>query len=69
MNTTQTEEVIKKMADNLRNAASRLDSCAAKMKETNDLSYAAEALQEIANLVPNLRIDLLVTRPLRELMK
>lgn len=67
MNVLPTVEVIKNMAYNLRHAASHLDSYAEKMKETNDLSYAAEVLQEIANLGPNLRMDLLVTRPLREM--
>lgn len=62
-----TAKVIESMADELRARAAELRGVAIRMRETNDLSYAAEALNIIVNSTSALRLDLLVTRPLREL--
>lgn len=36
------------------------------MREDKDFDHAAEVANTIGNLMSNLRLDLLVTRPLRE---
>lgn len=66
MNVNPTAEVIDNIAKRLRERANDFDRIAAKMRETGDMRYAAEAMSEVSNLIPSLRIDLLVTRPLRE---
>lgn len=42
-----------------------LEALAAKLKSAQDVELAAEAVAVVVNLVPNLRLDLLVTRPLK----
>lgn len=66
MNVEPTAEIIENIARTLRERANEFERLAGKMREKNDLTYAAEAMSEISNLIPSLRIDLLVTRPLRE---
>jgi len=59
-----TAETIDTAAKRLRQAAITLERIAANMRAYDDLSYAAEAIQEILNAVSSSRLDLLVTRPL-----
>lgn len=67
VNVEPTAEVIEEMAGVLEARANDLRNLAKSMRETNDLGYAAEAVSVIKNLTSNLRLDLLVTRPLRAL--
>lgn len=64
-----TAEVIEKMADLMRENAIYLDRIAAKMRDRQDISYAAEAIGIVTNSMNNLRLDLLITRPLREFQR
>lgn len=64
-----TIEAIRKMADTLRSYAKELDSIATRMDRDQDFAYAGEALHAISNCFSNLRIDLLATRPIRDLNK
>lgn len=61
-----TAQTIDQAAERFRQAAVDLDRLAATMRERNDLEYAAEALVIAHNTLANSRLDLLVTRPLRE---
>ncbi len=61
-----TAQIIDDMADNLIRASDDLKRLVLKMRENKDLTYAAEAINTITNCMQNLRLDLLVTRPLRE---
>lgn len=61
-----TAEVISKMAENLRLAAAELESIAEHTRQTGDFSSIPEVVNCVMNLIPNLRLDLLVTRPLRQ---
>lgn len=61
-----TAEVIEKMANLMRENAIDLERIAAKMRDRQDISYAAEAINIVTNSMNNLRLDLLITRPLRE---
>jgi len=63
-----TAEIIDKAASELERAAGELRRKAAAMREKGDIEYASEAISTLVNLWPNLRIDLLVTRPIRALM-
>ena len=65
INPAPTVEVIDAMASRLRDSAKELERLAARMRDTNDLELAGDAANVIANLLPNLRLDLLVTRPIK----
>jgi len=67
MNTKPTVETLKEMATSLRHSADRIDRLATGLEETGEWECAALALTSISNLFMNLRLDLLVTRPVREL--
>lgn len=60
-----TAEAIDQMAERLRNAADELASTAKQMRTSKDLTLVAEAMNIVVNAIPNLRLDLLVLRPLR----
>lgn len=62
-----TAEQVFKMANILRERAVELDKLAVRMRETGSFDYAAEAMNVIVNIVPELRLDLLVARPVRVL--
>lgn len=61
-----TAEAIRKMAENLRHAAQQLDGIAEKTEANGTFEYVGDAANCIANLMPNLRLDLLIVRPLRQ---
>jgi len=65
MDTTGTVEAIHDMAKRLREYADDFDRIAQRMDDTGDLSYAGQIAGGTANLMQALRLDLLVTRPLR----
>jgi len=67
--TKPTEEVIRKMAKQLEYSTIAINRIADKLAASGDLSYAAEAIQEVVNLIMDLRLDLLITRPIREYEK
>ena len=62
-----TAKTICSASERIRECADHLDGIAKNMREKNDLTYAAEAVTEIVNTFSNLRLDLLVTRPIRAL--
>lgn len=62
-----TVKTILAAAERMHEAGDHLNGIAKNMQEKNDLSYAAEAMTEIVNTMANLRLDLLVTRPIRAL--
>ena len=64
-----TVEVILAMSNNMENYAKELRRIANDMNESGDITYAAEALQAIVNCSSNMRMDLLVSRPIREFQK
>lgn len=64
---TQTAEAIEAAANVLRKKADDLVRLADRMRAYKDLNVAADAINEIACLPQQCRIDLLVTRPLRAL--
>jgi len=66
METQGTVEIIKKMCATLRSFATDWERIAKRMEETGDLSYAGEICNGVAGLMQNLRLDLVVTRPIRE---
>lgn len=66
-NVQPTIEVIDGMIRELHYTAKSLEQVKKAMERTKDLSISSEAIQTIANLLPNLRLDLLAARPIREL--
>ena len=65
MDVEPTAETIDAAAKRFRQTADALDRIAARMRDKNDITYAAEALSEMLNTLQNARLDLLVTRPIR----
>jgi len=66
INVEPTAKIIESMARILSEYSKEMESIAEKMRSKNDISYASEAIQSVTNMVNNLRLDLLITRPLRE---
>lgn len=65
MDINQLAETVDSMAQRLKDAAKELEKVATQMRESEDPTLASEAMCVISNVVPNLRLDLLVTRSLR----
>lgn len=65
INSAPTADVIDAMASRLRDSAHELDRLAARLRETSDIEIAGDAANAITNLFSNLRLDLLVTRPIK----
>lgn len=61
-----TVETINKMAESLRDAAAQLDAIAENTKRDGNFRRVGDAASCVANLIPNLRLDLLVVRLLRQ---
>ena len=68
-NVELTAQAIDLMVKELTYRAQRLESIADSMRSKEDLTYASEVVSEVTSMLANLRLDLLVTRPLRETMK
>ena len=60
---------IRRMANVMHQYAEELDRVAVNIERTGDITYAAEAATTVVNCLINLRIDLLVSQPIRELKK
>lgn len=61
-----TVEVIRQMSEMLRHSALQLDSIADRTEASGNFEQVGDAISCVANLMPNLRLDLLVARPLRQ---
>lgn len=68
-NVDSTIGVIEKIAETMRYYADQVDHQAEAMRKDGDLSRAAEVLLSVNAMMNNARLDLLITRPLRETMK
>lgn len=64
-----TAAAIRKMAEVLRDAALQLDNIADATLANEDFTRVGDALLCVSNIMPNLRLDLLVVRPLRQMSK
>jgi hypothetical protein len=60
-----TADAIENAASVLEDAAIDLRRQAKRMREGGDITIAAEAINTLANIWNNVRLDLFVTRPLR----
>jgi hypothetical protein len=69
MDVEPTALVISAAAVRLRDAADDLDRMAKRMRASQDITYASEAVSTIVNCMATTRLDLLVTRPIRGLMR
>ena len=69
IDTEPTAKVIDDMSRKMLDYSKQLDNLAEKMRLTGDITYASEALGVATNAMSNLRLDLLITRPLKETMK
>ena len=62
-----TAMAIENMAKTLEDYAEELRRDATKLREKKDMIYASSALQCISNCMGNLRLDLIITRPIRSI--
>lgn len=69
INVDSTVETIEDMARKMRQYALDVERVAARMRETGDITYASEVMQSITNMNTNLRLDLLITKPIRALQR
>lgn len=69
INVMPTAEAIREMANTLLRYSQEMEAIAIKMVERNDITYASQAASAISNCMQNLRLDLIVTRPIREFMR
>ena len=67
MNVEPTALQIEDMAYRLREYADKLMATARSMRDKQELEYAADAANHVANCIMNLRLDVLIARPIREL--
>jgi len=51
----------------MRHCADQIDLLASDLEGSGDWDYVSEVMNSIRSLFSNLRLDLLVTRPVREL--
>jgi len=68
-NVDSTANAIENAADVLADKALTLRSIAKRMREDGDITRVSDAVSTLANTMNAVRLDLLVTRPLRETMK
>ncbi|WGK63447.1 hypothetical protein QAO71_16890 (plasmid) [Halopseudomonas sp. SMJS2] len=68
LNVEPIAQVIDDLADDLRARAAVLSRHAAALRESGDLDEAVSAIQVAVNTT-NMRLDLLVSRPIRELQR
>jgi len=68
MNVEPTAEVIDNMVKSMTDYAKELTRISTRLRETKDITYASEAVTTVSNMMNQLRLDLLVTRPIRELL-
>ncbi len=61
-----TSEAIRQMSEKLRHAAQQLDAIADRTEASGSFEHVSDAASCVANLMPNLRLDLLIVRPLRQ---
>lgn len=61
-----TAAVMADMATTMRKFADEIENLTIKMLDTQDISLASEAISAVTNCISNMRLDLLVTRPIRE---
>lgn len=66
---SSTAETIEAAAETLERAARDLRHQAAALRETKDFDRAAFAVNTLVNIWANVRLDLLISKPVRELRR
>lgn len=69
INVESTAQTIEDMASTIELFASSIRRQATRMRETNDLSIAADVANNVTGMLTNIGLDLLITRPLREMQR
>ena len=62
-------KVIDSMANTMQKYCDELKNLANIIRETEDIYYAGEAVNAVINCITSLRLDLLITRPVKILEK
>ena len=69
VNAQSTVEAINQTAARMEEYAAEIRRIGLKISETGDLERTADVVNAVTNCIMNLRLDLLVTRPLREMRR
>ena len=69
MDVEQTASAIESIAERLNDAGIEIHCIAEQMRATNDITYVSEVMTAVLRVIGNLRLDLLVTRPIREFQR
>ncbi|MHA2135994.1 MAG: hypothetical protein ACW99J_19210 [Candidatus Thorarchaeota archaeon] len=67
IDTNPTSKIIRDAAGILERAAVQLRIKANQLDDTRDFSLVSEAMNDITNAFSSIRLDLFITRPIREL--
>lgn len=69
VNVQPTVDVINQTAARMEEYAADIRRIGLKISETGDLERTADVVNAVTNCIMNLRLDLLITRPLREMRR
>jgi len=69
INIIPSAKAIENIAEQAEQLSHDLRRVAMDMRNRNNPEYAADALNSVVNFVSSCRLDLLITRPLRECLK
>ena len=61
-----TAKIIDRMADMMRHSAIKLNEDATNLREDSDFAHAGNAMNTLINALVNMRLDLLVTKSLKD---
>ena len=69
INVESTAQSIDEMASTIERFAASIRNQAKRMREEKDISIAADVANNVTGMLTNIRLDLLITRPLREMRR
>ena len=69
INVESTAQSIEEMASTIERFAASIRNQAKRMREEKDISIAADVANNVTGMLTNIRLDLLITRPLREMQR
>ena len=69
INVESTAQSIDEMASTIERFAASIRNQAKRMREEKDISIAADVANNVTGMLTNIRLDLLITRPLREMQR
>lgn len=69
LDTKMTVKTILEMSDKLQSYSDQVRRLAAELEDTGDFTVCSEVVNLLINMQGNLRLDLMVSRPIREFQR